>query len=63
MFDIAEEHKQPLLNYIISREMSLGFIRMTWCIVAALVVTYYGTIAVGWLFIIAGISALGFRRL
>ncbi len=63
LFEVGEESGYSLLDYILAREIFLGMFRVLWCALAGGVVFYFGTIALGWIFILAGLMAFGFRRL
>jgi|GEM_PF-1935161 len=63
VFEVGEEQSNNVLDYLLGREVFLGFFRFVWFLPVGILVYYTDVIYLAVAFIIAGISALAFRRL
>ena len=63
IYDVGEAQKDKLFNYLVIREMFLGIGRAVWLAPTAVLVYYAGPLWIGIVFILAGLSAFGFRKL
>ncbi len=63
MMEIGEEHEGKTLDYLVVREIFLGFIRVVWLSWVAVLLMYVETIYLGFVFIVAGAWAFAFRKM
>lgn len=63
VFEVGDEQADNVLDYLLGREVFLGFFRFVWFLPIGVLVYYTSVIYLAIAFVIAGISALAFRRL
>lgn len=63
IFEVGDEQSDNVLDYLLGREVFLGFFRFLWFLPMGILVYYTSVIYLAVAFIIAGLSALAFRRL
>lgn len=63
IFEVGDEQSDNVLNYLLGREVFMGFFRFLWFLPMGALVYYTSVIYLAVAFIIAGLSALAFRKL
>ena len=63
IFEVGEEQSENMLDFLLGREVFLGFFRFIWFLPMWILVYYTDVIYLVIAFVIAGLTALAFRRL
>jgi len=63
MMEIGEEHKGRTLDYLVVREIFLGLTRVVWMSWIIVLLMNVETIYLGFVFVVAGLWALAFRKM
>jgi len=63
IFEVGEEQSENMLDFLLGREVFLGFFRFIWFLPMGILVYYTDVIYLAIAFVIAGLTALAFRRL